>query len=82
MIFFVLVIEKLRGKIHLLISLESIRIKNGIKIIILLISIIIFSLTNIQTNLKDLFSSENPLDNSCISNEEIDIIQFFQKENI
>ncbi len=82
LIFFVLVIEKLRGKIHLLVSLESIKIKNGIKIIILLISIIIFSLTNIQTNLKGQYISENPLELSCISDEEIDIIQFFQKENI
>ncbi|TKJ24113.1 MAG: hypothetical protein CEE43_00080 [Promethearchaeota archaeon Loki_b32] len=64
------------------ISLNPLKMKKGIWILILTISMSIFSITTIETNRAALISSPYPWENRCLTDEEIEIIEFFQDEEI
>jgi len=64
------------------IILNSFRFKKQFWTIFLTISILIFSIITIETNRTNMCSSTYPWENSCLTNEEIEIIEFFQNEEI
>ena len=64
------------------ISLDPLKMKKGIWILILTISILIFSITTIETNRAGMCSSPYPWENLCLTEEEIEIIEYFQNEDI
>ena len=64
------------------ITLDFQNLKKGVWNIILIISIIIFSITTIETNRAGLAYSPYPWENSCLTDEEIEIIKFFETEEI
>ena len=64
------------------ISLDSLKMKKGIWILILTISILIFSITTIETNRAGVSSSPYPWENRYLTDEEIGIIYYFQNEEI
>ena len=63
-------------------SLNPLKMKKGIWILILTIPMLIFSITTIETNRAALINSPYPWENRCLTNEEIEIIEFFQDEDI
>ncbi|MHA1491134.1 MAG: hypothetical protein ACTSRI_15985 [Promethearchaeota archaeon] len=79
---FVFVINKYKTQNFLKISLDPLKMKKEIWILILTISISIFSITTIETNRAALISSPYPWENRYLTNEEIEIIEFFQDEEI
>ncbi|GAI81484.1 unnamed protein product, partial [marine sediment metagenome] len=64
------------------IFLDSLKMKKGIWILILTISILIFSITTIETNRAGVSSSPYPWENRYLTDEEIGIIYYFQNEEI
>lgn len=64
------------------ITLDFQNLKKGVWNIILIISIIIFSITTIETNRAGLVYSPYPWENSYLTGEEIEIIKFFETEEI
>ena len=75
---FVLVINKYK---NLNFSLDPLKMKKGIWILILTISMLIFSITNIETNRAGL-GNAYPWEYRYLTDEEIEIIDFFQNEEI
>ena len=63
-------------------SLNPLKMKKGIWILLLTISMSIFSITTIETNRAALISSPYPWENRSLTDEEIKIIEFFQNEEI
>ena len=63
-------------------SFDPLKMKKGIWILILTISILIFSITTIETNRAGLSSSPYPWSNRYLTDEEIGIINYFQTEEI
>ena len=63
-------------------SLNPLKMKKGIWILILTISMSIFSITTIETNRAALINSPYPWEIRCLTDEEIEIIEFFQDEEI
>jgi hypothetical protein len=64
------------------ISLDPLKMRKGIWILIFTISMLIFSITTIETNRAGMCSSPYPWENLCLTEEEIEIIEFFQDEEI
>ena len=64
------------------ISLDPPKMKKGIWILLLTISVLIFSITTIETNRAGMCSSPYPWENLCLTEEEIKIIEYFQNEDI
>jgi hypothetical protein len=79
---FVFITKKYRTLNFSKISLDSLKMKKGIWILILTISILIFSITTIETNRAGLSSSPYPWQNRSLTDEEMKIIEFFQNEEI
>ncbi|MFX1355947.1 MAG: hypothetical protein ACFFA8_01570 [Promethearchaeota archaeon] len=79
---FVFITKKYRTLNFSKISLDSLKMKKGIWILILTISILIFSITTIETNRAGLRSSPYPWENRYLTDEEIGIIYYFQNEEI
>jgi len=63
-------------------SLNTLKMRKGIWIVILTIPMLIFSITTIETNRAALINSPYPWENRCLTDEEIEIIEFFQDEDI
>ena len=64
------------------ISLNTLKMRKGIWIVILTIPMLIFSITTIETNRASMYNSPFPWENTYLSDEEIEIIEFFQNEDI
>ena len=79
---FVFVINKYKTLIFSRISFNPFKMKKGIWTLILTISILIFSITTIETNRAALISSLYPWENRSLTDEEIEIIEYFQNEEI
>ncbi len=61
---------------------DPLKMKKGIWILILTISMSIFSITTIETNRAAIISSPYPWENRYLTDEEMKIIEFFQNEEI
>jgi len=79
---FVFITKKYRTLNFSKISLDSLKMKKGIWILILTISILIFSITTIETNRAGVSSNPYPWQNRSLTDEEMKIIEFFQNEEI
>ncbi len=79
---FVFVINKIKTPIFSKVSFKPLKMKKGIWILILTISMLIFSITNIETNRAGLISSLYPWEQRSLTDEEIEIIEYFQNEEI
>ena len=79
---FVFVINKYKTLNFSKVSFDPLKMKKGIWILILTISMLIFSITTIETNRAGLSSSPYPWENRYLTHEEIEIIEFFQNEEI
>jgi len=64
------------------INFDPHKMKKGIWILILTFSIQIFSISTIETNRAGMHSSPYPWENIILTNEEIEIIEFFQNKEI
>ncbi|NVM17290.1 MAG: hypothetical protein HWN80_06205 [Candidatus Lokiarchaeota archaeon] len=82
LLLFVFITKKYRTLNFSKISLDSLKMKKEIWILILTISILIFSITTIETNRAGLSSSPYPWENRYLTDEEIGIIYYFQNEEI
>ena len=82
LLLFVFIINKYRTLNFSKISLDPLKMKKGIWILILTISMLIFSITTIETNRAGMCSSPYPWENLCLTEEEIEIIEYFQNEDI
>ena len=79
---FVFVINEYKTLNFLKVFFDPLKMKKGIWILILTISMSIFSITTIETNRAALISSPYPWENRYLTDEEIEIIKFFQDEEI
>jgi len=79
---FVFVINKYKTRIFSKVSFNPLKMKKGIWFLILTISMLIFSITTIETNRAALISSPYPWENRFLTDEEIEIIEYFQNEEI
>ena len=79
---FVLMINKFKTQKFSKISFNPHKMKKGIWILILTFSILIFSISTIETNRAGMYSNPYPWENTILTNEEIEIIEFFQNEEI
>ncbi len=79
---FVFVINKFKTLIFSKVSFDPLKMKKGIWILILTISMSIFSITTIETNRAAIISSPYPWENRYLTDEEMKIIEFFQNEEI
>ena len=64
------------------VSLESVKLQNGLWIFVLFISMLIFTITTVEGRLRSIDSSPYPWENRYLTDEEIEIIDYFQKEEI
>ncbi len=80
--FFVLMINKFSMRKMSKITINPRKMKKGIWILLLIFSIQIFSISTIETNRAGMYSSPYPWENISLSYEEIEIIEFFQNEEI
>jgi len=79
---FVLMIKKFKTLKFSKTTINPHKMKKGIWILILTFSILIFSITTIETNRAGMISNPYPWENTYLTNEEIEIIEFFQNEDI
>ena len=79
---FVFVINRYKIQIFSKVSFDPLNMSKGIWILILTISMLIFSLTTIETNRAALISSPYPWENRSLTDEEIAVIEFLQDEKI
>ena len=79
---FVLVVNKYKILKSRKISFDLLKIKKVIWIHLFIISILIFSITTIETNRAGTYSSPYPWRNRYLTDEEIGIINYFQNEEI
>ena len=82
LVLFVFITKKYRTINFSKFSLDPLKMRKGIWILILTISILIFSITTIETNRAGLSSSPYPWENKYLTDEEIEIIEYFQNEDI
>lgn len=71
-----------KKKIFLKISFKSLKFNKGIWIIIFVISILIFSITNIETKIANISSNPEPWENRYLTQQEIEIINYLKNEEI
>ena len=64
------------------VSLESVKLQNGLWIFVLFISMLIFTITTVEGRLRSIDSSPYPWENRYLTDEEIEIINFFQNEYV
>ena len=79
---FIFLINKYKTLMFSKIAFNPIKMKKGIWILILTFSILIFSISTIETNRAGMYSNPYPWENTILTNEEIEIIEFFQNEEI
>ena len=79
---FVFIINNNRSKFFLNISFDSVKLQKGLWIFILIISILIFTLTTVEGRLRSIDNNPYPWENRYLTEEEIEIIDYFQKEEI
>ncbi len=79
---FIFLINKYKILNFTKISLDPLKMKKGLWLLILTISMLIFSITTIETNRAGMCSSPYPWENLCLTEEEIEIIEYFQNEDI
>ena len=82
LLLFVVIINKYRTLNSSKITLDPLKMKKGIWILILTVSMLIFSITTIETNRAGMSSSPYPWENLILTEEEIEIIEYFQNEDI
>ena len=63
-------------------SFNLLKFKKGIWTVILVISISIFSITNIETKIANISGNPKPWNNLALTDEEIEIISFFQNVDV
>jgi len=80
--FFIFIINKYSNIIFSKISFYSVKLQKGLLIFILIISVLIFTTTTVEGRLRFIDSNPNPWENRYLTDEEIEIIDFFQKEEI
>ena len=78
----ILFCNKLRGNFSTLSVKLVKKIKPQFYSIIIIFSMLIFSITSIETNRAGMSNSEYPWENTYLTNEEIEIIDFFQTKEI
>jgi len=79
---FVFIINNINSKFFLNISFDSVKLQKGLWIFILIISMLIFTATTVEGRLRSIDSSPYPWENRYLTEEEIEIIDYFQKEEI
>ena len=82
LILFVLILNKYRIIDFSKNSFDLIKLKKMVWILVLIISITIFSITTIETNRAGMNDSPYPWENESLTDEEIEIIDFFHNEEI
>ena len=64
------------------ISFDSVKLQKGLGISILFISMVIFTTTTVEGRLRYIDSNPYPWENRYLTDEEIEIIEYFQNEDI
>ena len=79
---FVIIVLKYRGKFLPNVLFNSVKLKKGLVILVISISILIFTTTTILGKHKTIDSNPYPWDNRYLTDEEIEIIDYFQNVDI
>ena len=76
------IINKYNNIIFSKVSFDSVKFQKGLWIFVLIISMLIFTTTTVVGRHRDIDSSPYPWENRYLTDEEIEIIDYFQKEEI
>ena len=79
---FIFIINKYSYIIFSKVSFDSVKLQKGLGLFVLIISVLIFTTTTVEGRLRYIDSNPNPWENRYLTDEEIEIIDFFQKEEI
>jgi len=79
---FIFIINNYSNIIFSKFSFDSVKLQKGLRIFILIISVLIFTTTTVEGRLRYIDSSPYPWENRYLTDEEIEIIDYFQKEEI
>ncbi len=79
---FVFLISNNSSNFFLNISYDSAKLQKALWIFILIISMLIFTITTVEGRLRSIDNSPYPWENRYLTEEEIEIIDYFQKEEI